>query len=226
MPLRVTLSAPQHALLAAVAGSALGRTVYWTGGTLLAAHYLHHRRSLDLDFFTEELPDDLVVSAAIRDISTVVGTKTVHHVRFPNRWQYAFQFRRRELKLELVYFPFPVLGRRPFLPAYGIRIDSLRDLTANKAHAAFERAEPRDTFDLYVILQRTGRTLGNVLQDVEQKFGVTIDPVHLVAKLRAGAERLLDLRPLAVGKLPAPADIQEFFQTHADQHLRRTLRRS
>lgn len=224
MPARITLTAAQRAVLAAVARSSLGPSLYWTGGTLLAVHYLRHRRSRDLDFFTDDLPDDLAVTAAIRDIRSAVGATDAQHVRFPNRWQYFLRRGREELKVEIVYFPFPRLGRRPLQSTYHLRIDSLRDLAANKAHAAFERREPRDVFDLYLILRRTHWTLARVLRDVERKFGVALDPVHLVAKLREGAERLEDLRPLVVGKPPNARTIAAFFQTHAERHLRRTLR--
>lgn len=198
--------------------------MYWTGGTLLTVHYLHHRRSKDVDVFSESLPDDLTVAAAMRDIARAAGATTPRHVRFPNRWQYFLDVSRgEELKLEIVYFPFPALGKRPIVPAYGLRIDSLRDLAANKAHAAFERAEPRDALDLYAILRKQRWTLARVVRDVEQKFGITLDTVHLVARLQEAAAGLLDLRPLAVGKLPSPKTISDFFQAHANRALRKTL---
>lgn len=224
MPKTLVLTAAQRAVLAAVARSAIGRAVYWTGGTLLAIRYLHHRHSKDLYFFTESLPDDLVVAAAMRDIARAASATKSRHVRFPNRWQYFLDVPHgEELKLEVVYFPFPALGTRPLDPQYGVRIDSLRDLAANKAHAAFERAEPRDAFDLYVLLRKRGWTLARTVRDVERKFGVALDPVHLVARLQEAAERLPDLRPLAVGKLPSPKAISDFFQAHANRALRRSL---
>lgn len=226
MPHRIALTTKQRAVLAAVARSAIGGMVYWTGGTLLAVHYLHHRLSKDLDFFTEDLPDDLVVAAVMRDIGEAVGARKSRHVRFPNRWQYFLELPRdEELKLELVYFPFPALGKRPRLSPYGMRADSLRDLAANKAHAAFERAEPRDAFDLYVILQKERWTLTRVVRDVERKFGVALDLVHLVARLQEAAARLPDLRPLAVVKLPPPKVMSAFFQAHANRTLRQALGR-
>lgn len=226
MAQRVALTHTQNVVLRAVARSLLAASLYWTGGTLLATRYLHHRRSLDLDFFTEDLPDDLAVADAFQTIRAATKARRVTHVRYPNRWQYFFSFPRGELKVELVYFPFPALARRPLHPSVRLRVDSLRDLAANKAHAAYERTEPRDVFDLYVILRRSGWSLQRVLRDVERKFGVALDLVHVVAKLHAGAELLPDLRPLAAGPLPDPPTIQAFFQRAANQNLRRLLTRS
>jgi predicted nucleotidyltransferase component of viral defense system len=60
---RATLTADQHRLLAALAASPLAGTFYLTGGTALAAFYLHHRVSDDLDLFSEdEVPLTVVES--------------------------------------------------------------------------------------------------------------------------------------------------------------------
>jgi len=47
------LNALQRQVLDLFARSALREKFYWTGGTLLSAVYLHHRRSEDLDFFSD-----------------------------------------------------------------------------------------------------------------------------------------------------------------------------
>jgi hypothetical protein len=57
-------------LLTAVGKSELGQQVYFTGGTLLAYHYLRHRKSLDLDFFSDELLDDLFVAGQIQALAS------------------------------------------------------------------------------------------------------------------------------------------------------------
>lgn len=46
---------PAHEIiLSTLAKSDLADRFYWTGGTLLSHYYLHHRKSFDLDFFTEK----------------------------------------------------------------------------------------------------------------------------------------------------------------------------
>lgn len=50
----VDLTRSQKKTVDLLAKSPLRDKFYWTGGTLLAYHYLGHRRSLDLDFFSQE----------------------------------------------------------------------------------------------------------------------------------------------------------------------------
>ena len=44
----------QQQIIAAISKSQLQDHFYFTGGTALAVFYLHHRYSLDLDFFTAD----------------------------------------------------------------------------------------------------------------------------------------------------------------------------
>lgn len=225
MKLFAAVLAPAHrAILTAVGQSEIGRQVYFTGGTMLAAGYLRHRRSFDLDFFSQELPDDLFVADAIQKIANQVSSRKVRFVRYPNRWQYFFVLNGgAEVKLEIVYFPFLSLGRRVLLEQYKLLGDSLRDIAVNKTHAIYEREAPRDTYDLYVILCRHKATLSGLLRDVEKKFGVAIDPVHLIARLADSAKRLDEVRPLYLGRRPRPKEVRLFFEHLGYKILRRLL---
>ena len=45
---------PDHeVILAILAKHEIAKRFYWTGGTLLSHYYLHHRKSFDLDFFSD-----------------------------------------------------------------------------------------------------------------------------------------------------------------------------
>lgn len=218
------LTRTQSTLLSAVGRSELARHSYFTGGTLLAFHYLRHRRSLDLDFFSDNLLDDFFVAENTKTLFESVGIDSVRYVRFPSRWQYFLTIGREEVKFDIAYFPFPAVGRRVRLPEFNLRADSLRDIAVNKVHACFERDAPRDTFDLYTIMHRKRWTMESLLKDVERKFGVTIDLVHLTAKLVGSIQRLDEVRPLFVGPAPDPNDMRAFFETAAHGYLRRHLR--
>lgn len=71
------LTEVQRALLTAVGKSKLAPDVYFTGGTLLSFFYLKHRRSLDLDFFSNDLLDDIFVARTIKEMSTSVNAQDV-----------------------------------------------------------------------------------------------------------------------------------------------------
>lgn len=218
------LTPVQNALLVAVGKSALAHQVYFTGGTLLASHYVQHRRSLDLDFFSDNLLDDFFVAASTKEIFEAVEVKKVRYVRFPSRWEFFLTIGREEIKFDIAYFPFPAVGRRVRLSDYGLQGDSLRDIAVNKVHACFERDAPRDTFDLYVIMKRKGWGIESLLKDVERKFGTAIDLVHLTAKLIESVHRLEEVRPLSVGAHATPEDMIAFFQKSAHTFLRRHLK--
>lgn len=221
MPL---LTQTQHALLLAVGQSELSRHIYFTGGTLLAHHYLRHRRSLDLDFFSDNLLDDLFVAETIRIPFKAAGVSKVRYVRFPSRWQYFLMIGREEIKFEIAYFPFPNMGRRVRLPEFNLSADSLRDIAVNKVHACFEREASRDVFDLYTIMTRKRWTMRMLLKDVERKFGVVIDLVHLTTRLLESIQRLNEIQLLFIGSAPDPKEMSVFFEKAAHQDLRRKLR--
>lgn len=221
--MRSALTPAQRAILIAVGAGELQPLVYFTGGTLLASRYLHHRRSLDVDLFSEELPDDLLVTRAMRDVGDLVGASHIHHVRYPNRWQYFLDIGSEEVKCDIVYFPFPAVGRRIRDAELNLPVDSLRDIAVNKVHACYERAAPRDAFDLYVILHTKRWGIPAMLKGVEQKFGIAIDPPHLIARIHGALDHLDDLQPLYIGKPPSERTMRSFFDDAARTHLRTHL---
>lgn len=218
------LNALQKKFLRAFKENELSKHFYWTGGTLLAHHYLQHRLSEDLDFFSDELFFDEYMAAQIASLKHKTGAKKVFATKRQNRQQLVFEYVSSSLKVEFVYFPFPSLAKRIQLPEFGITVDSLKDLAANKTHAAFERSEPKDVFDLYWILKKGSISLKEAVRLVEKKLGVEIDPVALVAKITHSIALLEKIRPLITDKsLFQPKKIAQFFQEEAFRYLKRHL---
>lgn len=178
----------QKALLQALAKSPLSEDFYWTGGTLLAARYLHHRHSLDLDLFSNKVYNDEVllplVEKIIKDLSFPKPTFTHRQ----NRQQFTFDGK-EPLRLEFVYYPFPALSRRKKDKELGLKIDTLKDIAANKIFALYERAEAKDIFDLYWICKETKWPLKKLHQWAVKKFQVKIDSIHLAAKILEAASK-------------------------------------
>lgn len=210
----------QHRLILVELGkSKLAKKIYFTGGTLLAYQYLHHRYSLDVDIFSDDLLDDLLVTKAMQDLSKNVGAKKLRYTKYPSRWQYFFEFKDSEIKCDIVYFPFPKAGKRCKLKEFGLSGDSFLDITINKVHACYEREAPRDAFDLYTILKKQKWTLQSLLKGVEEKFGTTIDLVHLVARLMASIDLLDDMKLLFIGTPPKEKEMQNYFKKVSTHHL-------
>ena len=126
---------------------------YLTGGTALSKFYLGHRKSNDMDFFTseEELiqPFSLKIEAALKKSGFSVERKrgfrsfvelnvsahsesTIIHLALDSPYR---------LDLTIMTKEFPRL-----------RIDSLRDIAANKLLAIFGRATLRDFVDVFFLV--------------------------------------------------------------------------
>ena len=87
-----------------------------------------------------------------------------------------------------------------------LKIDSLRDIGANKLMAALERFDPKDFVDLYYLLEST--ELENIRKDTEIKFGLKIGGIFLggeLAKVRRIEALPKMLKPLTIEEL------KEFF---------------
>lgn len=210
-------------ILVELGKSKLTDEIYFTGGTLLAYQYLHHRYSLDVDIFSDDLLDDLLVTKTMQDLIKKVGAKKLRYTKYPSRWQYFFEFKDSEMKCDVVYFPFPKAGKRIKLKEFGLFGDSLLDIAVNKVHACYEREAPRDVFDLYTILKKQNWTLQSLLKGVEEKFGTAIDLVHLIARLMASIDLLDDMRLLFIGNPPEKKDLQNYFKSISTKYLNKNL---
>jgi hypothetical protein len=121
------------------------------GGTALAAAYLGHRRSEDLDLFTGEREIGPALEAfrdALRREGLAVNAEP-HHV---GRTFARLLVGRRPVKVELgCDSPFHIRPSSRTLE--GMPVRSLEDLAADKVLALFGRAEARDFVDVYWLLR-------------------------------------------------------------------------
>ncbi len=179
---------------------------YLTGGTALAGFYLYHRYSDDLDFFTEIDPcPQLVIERLITDIKTSLNCHQVAHRRIYDRRLYFFALPDgKELKIEFTHYPHKRLHESEL--KNGIAVDSLEDIAANKIMALLDRIESKDFVDLYFLMQEKGITLDALRQLVEQKFGITLEPITFgseFAKVRAISALPQMVKPVTLEELKA-----------------------
>ncbi len=204
----------------------LSRFFVWSGGTALSFHYLQHRRSIDLDFMSQDLLRDEYILLELQKIAKSLGVKSIEEQKKLNRHEFWLKRNREVLRIEFVFYPFPNIKSPRALKEFDVKIDSLEDMLANKAHAAYERAEPKDVFDLYCILTIREINFLQIFKWVEKKFGVRIDPVLFTAELLKGAERLKEIKPLILKKnLFNPSSIKGYFQKEAEVYLRKKIPR-
>ncbi|MEY4581937.1 MAG: hypothetical protein RL701_6640 [Pseudomonadota bacterium] len=140
---------------------------FLTGGGALAGFHLGHRTTDDLDLFSPPLePMEHAVQRLRRAVATLGATVSAV--------QEAAEFRRFAVstahETTLVDL---VIDRAPQLIADkeavgAIRLDSMREIAANKITALLGRTAPRDLVDLFAIIAR-GHTLEHALIDARVK---------------------------------------------------------
>lgn len=173
---------------------------YLSGGTALAAYYIFHRFSEDLDFFIFGDFDWPFLEEYNQRLKKEIGATEVRFERLLDRRLFSFKIDAKELKVEFTRYPFLQL-ENPVLKN-GIKIDSLRDIAANKLMAMLERFEPKDFVDLYFIFQKLN--INQVRQDAEKKFGIKVDDIFLggeLAKVRRVEGLPKMIKPLTIEDL-------------------------
>lgn len=188
---------------------------YLSGGTALAGYYLKHRFSDDLDFFSFQNPDPIVIEKVATDIAQTLGT-TTRFEKLHDRRIFFFVKNKEELKVEFSQYPFNQLEPINFLD--GIRVDSLRDVTANKLAALLDRFEPKDFIDLFFLLQET--TLEKIVHDTQQKFSLSISPLFLGSEL--SKVKRIEALPRMIKQLTVE-ELKSFFTEQAQQLSPRIL---
>ncbi|PJC82852.1 hypothetical protein CO006_01465 [Candidatus Roizmanbacteria bacterium CG_4_8_14_3_um_filter_35_14] len=216
----------QKKALKEVGKSELSRFFVWSGGTALSSYYLQHRLSADLDFMSQDLFRDDYLLAEIREIARNLKVKNIEEQKKLNRHQFWLKKDREILRVEFVFYPFPHIRPPQKLKEFNIKIDSIEDMLTNKAHAAYERSEPKDIFDIYCILLMKRIKFLKIFTYIKKKFGVKIDPVLFASNILKGVERLREIRPSILNKkVFKPSSIENYFQKEARIYLKRKIPR-
>lgn len=220
------LTEKQQKVLALLAQSDLAKKFYWTGGTLLASQYLHHRKSIDLDFFSEEPFLFEEVNNFIQQIYKELGFNKVNSKKIFDRWEFLFE-NHEQLRIEFAYYNHDkkTLKKRTLLN--GILIDSLDDIAANKTMAYFDRNEPKDIFDLFFILSTKNYSVSDLLHLTKEKFGLTFSESLFWSESFKFFPLLHSLKPLIENQTEKPEEllktIEEYFKKGSTDYLNKEL---
>lgn len=175
---KITFTPLQQKLFDAITQHALlPNTFYFTGGTALSAIYLHHRKSEDLDFFSET---DFK-NEPILDIMNSIASS----IRVTPRFTRAYNSRIFELikenklviKIDFVYQPFKRLEKGLALNEFPI--DSLLDIATNKLLTIIQRTEVKDFVDLFFLLKKF--TVWDLLYAIKKKYNIEPDIILLAS---------------------------------------------
>jgi len=141
---------------------------YLAGGTGLALQ-LGHRKSYDLDFFSNKsFNTDAVLSRIPADKVFFTSFGTVH-------------CEIRSIRVSLLYYEVPLLF--PALLWKGIRIADLRDITAEKIKTISQRGSKRDFIDLYAVI-KTRHSILDACDFFKRRFAsADINYYHVIKSL-------------------------------------------
>lgn len=205
------LSKRQIALLELIGKEeTIAKYFYLSGGTPLAAFYLHHRYSEDLDFFSEQEVDMLSLQTFFKKYRAELGYKDIELQQSFNRNIFFLTFPDETVKMEFTYFPFPRIekGRKE----YGIHVDSLLDIATNKLFTIYQRTKARDYIDLYCIAKKEAYAIKDLVASAKAKFESHIDFLALGSQF-IKAKEAADM-PRMITKIPAQ-EWQDFFEQEA-----------
>ena len=183
---------------------------YLTGGTALAAFYLGHRYSEDLDFFSEQEFDVLPLDVLFESLREKFHISKIDYQQSFNRNLFFLSVGKDIVKLEFTYFPFPRIEKEK--EEYGIQIDSLLDIAVNKLFSIYQRNQARDYIDLYLICREKGFSIQDLTQKARQKFDWHIDLLQLGTQFIKAQEAVQYPRMISILK---PEDWQRFFVEEA-----------
>ena len=150
---------------------------YLTGGTPLAAFYLRHRYSEDLDFFSEQEIDVMALQTFFKSIKKEFDILEIDYQQSFNRNLFFLKLKSGALKTEFTYFPFTRIekgGER-----FGVSVDSLLDIAVNKLFTIYQRTKARDYIDLYCICKKHAFTIAELVKKARIKFDTHIDSLQL-----------------------------------------------
>jgi hypothetical protein len=177
---------------------------FLTGGSALGLFYLEHRRSFDLDLFTSEDVEGKEVQNLVLRVASQIGADCRALRTAPDF--HRFRLTRGDER-EIVDV---VVDRAPQLDVLkatfgGIRVDTLREIIANKLTTLLSRSETKDVVDLYFI-EQAGHDILAAIPDAQAKDGGWEPAV--VSMLLAGLD-VADLPPWLIREL-TPEDLRAF----------------
>ena len=190
---------------------------FLTGGTALAAFFLRHRWSEDLDLFTAVPKAVPLAVAELRGPIEAAGFGIEIVRRFPTFAELRVAGAGEVLKIDLAEdTPFRLAPVDPGR-AEGVDLDSLEDIAANKLAALFGRAEPKDFVDTF-FLAKERLPLAELVEQARKKHIGMDDYWFAQAYARV---RTVSLLPRMIRSVDLH-EMKTFFLAEADRLMRAT----
>lgn len=169
------LTSLQQDLLAAF--FAVEQRLFLTGGGALAGFYFGHRDTEDLDLFGAPGLDLADAARALEQAVLACGGLVEPMQTYADFRRFVVTRGHEKCLVDLVIDRAPMVD--PHKPSFGaIRVDSLREIAANKICTLFGRSEIKDLVDVKQLVD-TGIDLDRAFTDAEKKDAAAEDPAAL-----------------------------------------------
>jgi predicted nucleotidyltransferase component of viral defense system len=153
---------------------------YLTGGTALAAFYLHHRYSEDIDLFSEEEFDLSGIRSFVGKTQKILKLEKVDYRQYYGLHIFELFFPGGNvLKVDFNYYPFGQIEKSRLAYMNLFPVDSVIDIAANKVQTIATKPRARDFIDLYYIIQKYNYSMNDLLVQARAKFDWHIDRIQL-----------------------------------------------
>lgn len=153
---------------------------YFTGGTALSECYLHHRFSEDLDFFTENLYETIIIGNFVTSLSNKLHFTFTSELIEGSLYRFQIYFSNTEsLKVDFSHYEGKRVKKGNIYKK--ISVDSLLDIAINKIRTVQQRESIKDFVDLYFLLKEF--SIWDLIDGVKIKFNNKIEPWILAADL-------------------------------------------
>lgn len=165
----------------------LCKKFYLTGGTPLAAFYLKHRISEDIDLFCDEEFSMLPIRVFLKKVQEKLKVQKINFREFLGLKTFELHFQDGTvLKVDFNYYPFPRIEKG--IKYKNIQVDSILDIAVNKVHTIFMQPRVRDFVDIYFIIKEKNYSLQDLLMKAKAKFDWHIEPIELGKRLIQATE--------------------------------------
>jgi hypothetical protein len=221
MGVKTVLSDFQQKALFLFKKTPLAAKFYLAGGTALAEFYLHHRKSEDLDFFTqEELPLPSLKKFA-SGIESLVPLDKIEYQHGFGLYTFFFYPKGEVAKYKIDFGQYPFGTIEPLKKINGLLVETLYDIAVDKAHTISIRPRLRDFIDLYFILrEKRDWDFRDLVQKGQEKFEIVVDPLQFGENLLQVSE-LSDM-PIMLKEVDMRS-VRKFFLAEAKKLQREIL---
>jgi len=185
-------------LLSNLSSNDILKNFYLAGGTSLALQYLH-RKSIDLDWFSQE------------EVNTNNLKKKLSKIEKLNIKTEESDTLNLEInKIQLSFFHYPYKILFPFIDYKGIKLADERDIACMKLYAISSRGSKKDFIDLFFILKKY--SLSEIIKLLDKKYeNIRYNKLHILKSLTYFTEADNEPMPIMI-KETNWKDIKLFFQ--------------